>query len=255
MADRIDWYQRPTIVENWSFDPVDIRWYEDGILNICHNCVDRHLPTNGDRTALIWEADEPGVTRQLTYAELHAEIVRMANSLKALGVRRGDRVTIYLPMILEAAVAMLACARIGAVHSVVFGGFSPEALHGRIEDCGSRFVITADAGVRGGRRVPLKASVDEALERAGADAVDAVLVVRHVGVDVPMTDGRDHWYDEVVLDVAGDCPCEPMNAEDPLFILYTSGSTGKPKGRRAHDRRLCRLDQRHLPLCVRLQAG
>jgi acetyl-CoA synthetase len=168
------------------------------------------------------------VTKRLTYAELHAEVVRMANCLKALGVGRGDRVTLYLPMILEAAVAMLACARIGAVHSVVFGGFSPEALSGRIEDCGSRFVITADGGMRGGRLVPLKANVDEALAR-GAE-VDAVLVVRHVGNDAAMTEGRDHYYHELAETVSGDCQCEPMNAEDPLFILYTSGSTGKPKG-------------------------
>jgi acetyl-CoA synthetase len=228
MAGRLDWIEAPTIVENWSFDPVDVRWYEDGILNICHNCVDRHLPARGEETALIWEADEPGVTKRLSYTELHAEVVRMANCLKALGVRRGDRVTIYLPMILEAAVAMLACARIGAVHSVVFGGFSPDALFGRIEDCGSRFVITADAGMRGGKLVPLKANVDEALERGAA--VDAVLVVRHAGNEVEVREGRDHWYHEVAAGVSGDCPCEPMNAEDPLFILYTSGSTGKPKG-------------------------
>ncbi len=227
-ARRIDWFEEPTIIENWSFDPVDIRWFEDGILNICHNCVDRHLATRGGDTALIWEADEPGVTKRLTYAELHAEVVRMANCLKSLGVSRGDRVTLYLPMILEAAVAMLACARIGAVQSVVFGGFSPEALSGRIEDCGSRFVITADGGMRGGRLVPLKANVDEALAR-GAE-VDAVLVVRHVGNDAAMTEGRDHYYHELAETVSGDCPCEPMNAEDPLFILYTSGSTGKPKG-------------------------
>ncbi len=227
-ARRIDWFEEPTIIENWSFDPVDIRWFEDGILNICHNCVDRHLATRGGETALIWEADEPGVTKRLTYAELHAEVVRMANCLKSLGVRRGDRVTLYLPMILEAAVAMLACARIGAVHSVVFGGFSPEALSGRIEDCGSRFVITADGGMRGGRLVPLKANVDEALARGVQ--VDAVLVVRHVGNDVGMTEGRDHYYHDLAETVSGDCPCEPMNAEDPLFILYTSGSTGKPKG-------------------------
>jgi acetyl-CoA synthetase len=228
MAGRIDWFEAPTIVENWSFDPVDIRWFEDGILNLCHNCVDRHLPHRAEQTALIWEADEPGVTKRLTYAELHAEVVHMANALKALGAGRGDRITLYLPMILEAAVAMLACARIGAVHSVVFGGFSPEALSGRIEDCGSRFVITADAGVRGGKLVPLKANVDEALDRAAP--VDAVLVVRHVGNEVPMKEGRDLWYHEVAAGVSGDCPCERMNAEDPLFILYTSGSTGKPKG-------------------------
>jgi acetyl-CoA synthetase len=227
-AERIDWFERPTIVENWSFDPVDIRWYEDGILNICHNCVDRHLPERADQTALLWEGDEPGVTKRLSYGELHAEVVRMANCLKAIGVRRGDRVTLYLPMILEAAVAMLACARIGAVHSVVFGGFSPDALRGRIEDCGSRFVITADGGWRGGKLVPLKANVDAALD--GGSEVEAVLVVRHAGNQVPMSEGRDLWYDDVAKDVPPDCPCEPMNAEDPLFILYTSGSTGKPKG-------------------------
>jgi acetyl-CoA synthetase len=227
-ADRLDWLQPPTIIENWSYDPVDVRWFEDGILNICHNCVDRHLPERGDETALIWEGDEPGVTRRLTYRELHAEVVRMANALKTLGVTRGDRVTLYLPMILEAAVAMLACARIGAVHSVVFGGFSPEALRGRIEDCASRFVVTADGGKRGGRLVPLKANVDAALE--GGPAVEAVMVVRHAGNDLRMSEGRDHWYEHVALDSDADCPCEPMNAEDPLFILYTSGSTGKPKG-------------------------
>jgi acetyl-CoA synthetase len=227
-AKRIDWFKTPSFIGNWSFDPVDIRWFEDGILNLCHNCVDRHLPARADVPALIWEGDEPGVTRRLSYGELHAEVVRMANSLKAIGVRKGDRVTIYMPMILEAAVAMLACARIGAVHSVVFGGFSPEALRGRIEDCGSRHIVTADAGMRGGRLVPLKANVDAALE--GGPPVDAVLVVRHAANPVEMTPGRDHWYDDVAAGVDGDCPCEPMNAEDPLFILYTSGSTGKPKG-------------------------
>jgi acetyl-CoA synthetase len=227
-AERIDWFQKPSIIENWSFDPVDIRWFEDGILNLCHNCIDRHLPDRADQTALIWEADEPGVTKRLSYGELHAEVVRMANCLKAIGIRRGDRVTLYLPMILEAAMAMLACARIGAVHSVVFGGFSPDALRGRIEDCGSRFVITADGGNRGGKLVPLKDNVDAALE--GGPEVEAVLVVRHAGNEVDMSSGRDAWYDDVAARVSGDCPCEPMNAEDPLFILYTSGSTGKPKG-------------------------
>ena len=227
-AGRIDWFRSPTIIDNWSYDPVEIRWFEDGVLNLCYNCVDRHLPARADQTALIWEGDEPGATKRLSYRGLHSEVVRMANCLKAIGVGRGDRVTIYLPMILEAAVAMLACARIGAVHSVVFGGFSPEALAGRIQDCGSRFVVTADVGMRGGRMVPLKANVDHALER-GAD-VDAVLVVRHIGSEVRMTEGRDVWYDELVATVPTDCPCEPMNAEDPLFILYTSGSTGKPKG-------------------------
>ena len=232
-AQRLDCFQAPSIIENWSYDPVEIRWFEDGILNICHNCVDRHLTARADETALIWEGDEPGVTRRLTYRELHAEVVRMANCLKALGVRKGDRVTIYLPMILEAAVAMLACARIGAVHSVVFGGFSPEAVAGRIEDCGSRVIVTADGGLRGGKFVPLLANVQAALDKDETECdlgVDAVLVIRHVGAEVDMGGGRDQWYHELAATVSGDCPCEPMNAEDPLFILYTSGSTGKPKG-------------------------
>jgi acetyl-CoA synthetase len=227
-AERIDWFRKPERIGDWSFDPVEIKWYEDGILNLCFNCVDRHLPERADDIALIWEADAPGVTKRLTYAELQAETVRMANCLKATGVAKGDRVTLYMPMILEAAVAMLACARIGAIHSVVFGGFSPEALRGRIEDCGSRFVITADGGMRGGKVVPLKANVDAALE--GGPWVDAVLVVRHLGNEVQAVAGRDVWYDDNDFDLGGDCPCEPMGAEDPLFILYTSGSTGKPKG-------------------------
>src|SRR5687768_10731826 len=225
-AKRIDWFREPKRIADWSFDPVDIKWYEDGILNLCFNCVDRHLPERADQTALIWEGDEPGAVKRLTYGELHAETVRMANALKAMGVKKGDRVTLYMPMILEAAVAMLACARIGAIHSVVFGGFSPEALRGRIEDCGSRFVVTADGGMRGGRLVPLKANVDAALD--GGPEVDAVLVVAHLGNEVAEVGGRDLIYGD--MQVEGDCPCEPMNAEDPLFILYTSGSTGKPKG-------------------------
>jgi acetyl-CoA synthetase len=227
-ARRIDWVKPPSIVSNWSFDPVEIRWFEDGVLNLCDNCVDRHLAERADTTAIIWEGDEPGATRSLSYGELHAEVVRMANALKGLGAGKGDRVTIYMPMIPEAAVAMLACARIGAVHNVVFGGFSPEAIRGRVEDSASRFVITADGGMRGGRLVPLKANVDAALERVGV--VDAVIVVRHVGNDVAMIEGRDHWYHDMRALVPDTCPCEPMGAEDPLFILYTSGSTGKPKG-------------------------
>ncbi|WP_114953774.1 acetate--CoA ligase [Sphingosinicella terrae] len=227
-AERIDWVKPPTRISNWSFDPVDIRWYEDGILNLCHNCVDRHLEARSGETAIVWEGDAPGHVRTLTYGELYAEVVRMANCLKALGAGKGDRVTLYMPMIPEAAVAMLACARIGAVHSVVFGGFSPDALHGRIEDCASRFVICADGGRRAGKTIPLKANVDAALSR-GAE-VDAVIVVRHLGNDIEMQAGRDHWYDEIGETVPDSCPCEAMNAEDPLFILYTSGSTGKPKG-------------------------
>jgi acetyl-CoA synthetase len=227
-ARRIDWYVSPTIVANWSFDPVDIKWFEDGVLNLCHNCVDRHLEARADHVAILFEGDEPGTGRTLTYGELYREVVRMANALKALGAGKGDRVTLYMPMIPEAAVAMLACARIGAVHSVVFGGFSPEALAGRIEDCASRFVVTADGGKRGGRLVPLKANVDEALRRV--EGVEAVLVVRHLGNETQWVQGRDHWYHELGGTVPDICPCEPMNAEDPLFILYTSGSTGKPKG-------------------------
>jgi len=224
---RISWTREPNRIANWSYDPVSVKWFEDGELNICYNCVDRHLEAHADRIALIWEGDEPGVARSLSYGALHAEIVKMANCLKQLGAGKGDRITIYMPMILDAAVAMLACARIGAVHSVVFGGFSPEALRGRIDDCGSRFVVTTDGGMRGGKLVPLKANVDAALTEVG---VDAVLVVRHTGNEVETVAGRDHWYHELGETVADECPCEPMNAEDPLFILYTSGSTGKPKG-------------------------
>ena len=227
-AQRLDWYRAPTRISDASFDPVDIRWFEDGILNLCHNCVDRHLADRADQPALIFEGDEPGQGRTISYGALYREVVAMANALKALGARKGDRVTLYMPMIPEAAVAMLACARIGAVHSVVFGGFSPEALHGRIEDCASRIVVTADGGMRGGKLVPLKANVDAAIAK-GAE-VDAVLVVRHLGNETGWTDGRDHMFDTLRSALPDECPCEPMNAEDPLFILYTSGSTGKPKG-------------------------
>jgi acetyl-CoA synthetase len=227
-AERLDWVQAPTRIGNWSYDPVAIRWYEDGILNLCHNAVDRHLAARSAQIAIVWEGDEPGTTRTISYGELHAEVVRMANCLKALGARKGDRVTLYLPMIPEAAVAMLACARIGAIHSVVFGGFSPEALHGRLEDAASRLVITADGGKRGGKLIPLKANVDEAI--ALGATVDAVLVIRHLANEIAFQTERDHWYDELGPTVPDDCPCEPMGAEDPLFILYTSGSTGKPKG-------------------------
>ncbi|MBM0168775.1 acetate--CoA ligase [Altererythrobacter sp. C41] len=228
-ARRLDWFRSPTTIANWSFDPVAIKWFEDGTLNICHNAVDRHVDAgHGETVALIFEPDDPeGAVRRLTYADLQRETIRMANTLKKMGVAKGDRVTIYMPMIPEGAIAMLACARIGAVHSVIFGGFSPDAIAGRIEDCASDWVVTADEGLRGSKTIPLKANVDAALEKVSAKAV---LVIRHTGADVPMKDGRDHWYDELSEGVAEDCPCEEMNAEDPLFILYTSGSTGKPKG-------------------------
>ena len=229
-AERLDWVKAPTKGGEWSFDPVDIAWFADGKLNLCHNAVDRHAASRPDATALIFEPDDPqSPGRTLTYRELQSEVVAMANALKAIGVKKGDRVTIYMPMIIEGVLAMLACARLGAIHSVVFGGFSPEALAGRIEGCGSRFVVTADEGLRGSKRVPLKTNVDAALAEPDHDTpLDGMLVVKHTGADVPMTDGRDHWYHDVRSDA--DCPCEPMDAEDPLFILYTSGSTGKPKG-------------------------
>ncbi|MDP4576057.1 acetate--CoA ligase [Qipengyuania sp. G39] len=227
-AKRLDWETAPAKGGNWSYDPVEINWFEDGVLNLCHNAVDRHLAERGDATALIFEPDDPdSPSRTLTFTQLHAEVVQMANALKALGVKKGDRVTLYMPMVVEGTLAMLACARIGAIHSVVFGGFSPEALAGRITDCDSRFVITADSGLRGGKTIPLKANVDAALALEGVQ-VEGVLVVRHTGAEVDFVEGRDHWYHDLRSDE--DCPCEPMKAEDPLFILYTSGSTGKPKG-------------------------
>ena len=227
---RIDWIKPYTKIKNtkYSKEDVSIKWYEDGTLNACWNCVDRHLEEYGDQIAIIWEGDEPDQSANITYKQLHEEVCLFANTLKANGVRKGDRVTIYMPMIPEAAYAMLACARIGAVHSVVFGGFSPEALAGRILDCESTCVITADEGVRGGKKIPLKANTDEAL--AKCPDVSAVVVVKRTGGDITMTAGRDVWYHEEKTKVSSHCPAEEMSAEDPLFILYTSGSTGKPKG-------------------------
>jgi acetyl-CoA synthetase len=232
VAKRLDWSKPFTKVKDVSFAAGDlhIRWFDDGELNACVNCLDRHLPECADDVAIIWESDDPGVSKKITYAEAFEETCRMANVLKARGVKRGDRVVIYMPMIPEAAYAMLACARIGAVHSVVFGGFSPEALASRIEDCGAVAVITADEGVRGGKTVPLKANVDKALEQHSTD-VRLVLTVERTRAKIPMKAGRDlFWYGGAREDVSPDCPAEAMNAEDTLFILYTSGSTGKPKG-------------------------
>ena len=230
VAKRLDWSTFPTKIKDTSFHkhPFHIRWYEDGILNVSVNCLDRHLATRGDQVAVIWESDEPDLMDKITYRQLHADVCRMANILKAKGVKKGDRVTIYMPMIPQAAVAMLACARIGAVHSVIFGGFSPDSIAGRIQDCDSRIVITADEGLRGGKIVPLKRNVDEALTSC-PDVTD-VIVVRRTKADVPMMAGRDAFYSDLKATVSDQCDPEPMNAEDPLFILYTSGSTGKPKG-------------------------
>jgi acetyl-CoA synthetase len=228
-ARRLDWIRPFGKVKNTSFEgDVSIRWFEDGTLNVCANCVDRHLEKRGDQTAIIFEGDDPSVSKHISYRLLHDNVCRFANVLKARGVRKGDRVTIYMPMIPEAVYAMLACARIGAVHSVVFGGFSPESLAGRILDCDSTVVVTADEGVRGGRRIPLKANTDEALRKC--PGVKTVIVVRHTGGSVAFDPSIDVWYDEASAHVAGYCPPEEMGAEDPLFILYTSGSTGKPKG-------------------------
>ena len=227
---RIDWFKPYTKVKNSSWDShhVEIKWFEDGETNVAYNCIDRHLPKRANQTAIIWEGDDPAESRNITYAELSEEVNRFANVLHWHGVKKGDRVTIYLPMIPEAAYAMLACARLGAIHSIVFGGFSPDAIAGRIEDCKSEIVITADEGLRGGRKVPLKANVDEALKKA--PGVKHVLVVKRTGGDVAWTPGRDVWLHEAAERVSAKCPAESMNAEDPLFILYTSGSTGTPKG-------------------------
>ncbi len=227
---QIDWIKPYTKVQNvsYAYPDVNIKWYEDGSLNVCLNCVDRHLETRGDQVAIIWEGDDPSVDKKITYRELHREVCRFANVLKGMGAKKGDRITLYMPMIPEAAYAMLACARIGAIHSIVFGGFSPDALAGRINDCDSKLIVTADEAIRGGRPIPLKANTDAALEKCAGD--EKVLVIRATGGDVKMNSVRDVWYDEAVQKVGDDCPAEEMNAEDPLFILYTSGSTGKPKG-------------------------
>jgi acetyl-CoA synthetase len=231
-AQRIDWIKPFTKVKDVSYakDDLHIRWYEDGTLNACYNCVDRHLETKGDDVAIIWEGDDPNRDLKITYSELHERVCKFANALKALGAKKGDRITIYMPMIPDAAISMLACARIGAIHSVVFGGFSPDALAGRIHDCESNIVITADEGLRGGKGIPLKANVDAAAERDEVTTLEKVLVVKNTGKDVGWVEGRDVWLHDMEQQVDADCPCEEMGAEDPLFILYTSGSTGKPKG-------------------------
>jgi len=227
---RLDWMTPYSKVKNTSYAPgnVSIKWYEDGTLNVAANCIDRHLGTRGDQVAIIWESDDPAHDQKVSYKQLHEAVCKFANVLKGMGVQKGDRVTIYMPMILEATYAMLACARIGAVHSVVFGGFSPDALAGRIIDCDSHFVITADEGVRGAKSIPLKANTDKAV--AQCDMVEKVLVVRHTKAELEYIAGRDVLYDEALIEASAECPPEEMSAEDPLFILYTSGSTGKPKG-------------------------
>ncbi len=229
---RLDWIKPFTKVKDVSFakDDLHIRWYYDGTLNACYNCIDRHLETKANDVAIIWEGDDPARDLKITYRELHERVCRFANVLKKIGAKKGDRITIYMPMIPEAAVAMLACARIGAIHSVVFGGFSPDALAGRIQDCESNIVVTADMGLRGAKAIPLKSNVDRAAENPRVTTLEKVLVVRHTGAEIDWVEGRDVWLHEVEQQVDADCPCEEMNAEDPLFILYTSGSTGTPKG-------------------------
>ena len=233
VSERLDWYVKPTKIKNVSYklDDFRIKWFEDGELNVSVNCLDRQLATRGDKTALLFEPDSPDAPAvHVTYRELHERVCKLGNALRSLGVKKGDRITIYLPMIVDAAVAMLACARIGAIHSVVFGGFAPNSIADRVIDCGSKLIITADEGLRGGKKVPLKANVDAALKIPGTQTVETVLVVRHTGGAVDMQAPRDRWFHDVVDAQPARCEPERMNAEDPLFILYTSGSTGKPKG-------------------------
>ena len=250
-AKGLDWIKAPSTVRNASFayDNVSINWFEDGTLNVAANCIDRHLETRGDQTAIIWEGDDPNVSKHITYRELHTEVCKFANVLKGLGVTKGDRVIIYMPMIPETAYAMLACARIGAIHSVVFGGFSPDALASRVADCGAKLVITADEAPRGGRNTPLYVNADKALEKT-ADV--RMLVVQRTGGDVGWNGARDVWLHEALEGVSADCPPEEMNAEDPLFILYTSGSTGTPKGVVHSSAGYLLYNRHHAPLDLRL---
>ena len=231
-AERIHWVKPFSEIKDVSFasDDVHIRWFADGTLNACYNCVDRHLPEKKDDVAILWEGDDPSRDEKITYGQLHSRVALFANALKAMGAKRGDRITLYMPMIPEAAIAMLACARIGAVHSVVFGGFSPEALAGRISDCASNIIITADEGVRGAKSIPLKKNVDAAVINPLVTTLEKVLVIKNTGASIPWNNETDVWLHEIEQEVDADCPCEEMAAEDPLFILYTSGSTGKPKG-------------------------
>ena len=232
VGQRLEWIKQPTKIKDVSFDQKDlhIKWYADGMLNASANCLDRHLATRGDKVAIIYEGDDPKTSRNITYRELHGEVCKFANTLKHLGIVKGDRVVIYMPMIPEAAIAMLACARLGAIHSVVFGGFSPDSVAGRIADSQARLVITADEGLRAGKHIPLKVNVDEALERADTNSVETVIVVRHTGGAINMQSPRDRWYHALMEGQSADCPPTPVEAEHPLFVLYTSGSTGKPKG-------------------------
>ena len=227
---RLDWYTPYIKIRDYSYNKNNlyIKWYEDGILNAAYNCIDRHIEKNGDKVAILWEGDDPKDTKRITYKELLIEVCKFSNGLKSLGIKKGDRVTIYMPMIPEAAVAMLSCTRIGAIHSVVFGGFSPEALAGRLEDCNSKFIITSDEGVRGGKLIPLKRNVDDAISKV--NDFEKCIVVKRTGNDIPWNDKHDHWYHDLINNSSGTCEPERMSAEDPMFILYTSGSTGKPKG-------------------------